>query len=96
MRTYQTLYQNEVRAVEITVNDQDGQDFEPDSATVKILDNDGNTVVGEQAAMNNGNQIYTIVGTTTTATIGTYKIIWKLVKGSYTYYHSTDLEIHGL
>lgn len=96
MRTYQTLYEGEIRAVEITINDQDGQDFEPDSATAKVLDEDENTVVTEQAATTSGNQIYTVIGTTTTSNTGKYKIIWKIIKGSYTYYHATDLEVHDL
>jgi hypothetical protein len=96
MRTYQTLYEGEVRAVEITINDQNGQDFEPDEATAKILDSNDNVVVAEQDAMISGNQIYTIVGTATTSNVGTYKIIWKITKGSYIYYHSTDLEVHDL
>lgn len=96
MKTYQTLYVNENRAVEITINDQDGQDFEPDSATAQILDSDGNEIVGEQAAMVSGNQIYTIVGTTTTGTAGTYKIIWKITKDTYIYYHSTKVEVQEL
>jgi len=96
MITYQTLYQNEIRAVELTINDQDGIDFAPSAAYATIETETGVTVVAEQAAMVTGNQIYTVVGTATTATIGKYKILWRILKDGYTYKHRTDLEILSL
>lgn len=93
MQTYQALYQNERRAVELTINDQDGQDFAPSAAYASIEDSNGNTVITEQAAQVIGNTILTVVGPTVTANIGEYKIKWRILKSGYTYYHATDLEI---
>ena len=93
MYTYQALYQNEVRAVELTINDQDGQDFAPSAAYAEIVNSSGNTVVAEQAAQIIGNTVLTIVGTLVTANIGKYKIKWTLMKSGYTYRHATDLEV---
>lgn len=96
MKTYQTLYQNENRAIEITINDDDGQDFEPTSVKTYVLDSNGNTIIEEQDAMVSSNQAYTIIGTTVTATVGTYKLIWKIEKDSYIYYHRTDIEVYNI
>ena len=96
MRTYQSLYKNERRAVEITINDEDGASFITDGASAAIYDGSGTVVVAEQAAYTDSNKIYTIVGTTTTANIGKYKIVWKLIKDTYIYYHSTDLTVQEL
>jgi len=105
MRTYQTLYQNEIRAIEITINQQDGTQFIPSGAYVTILrtaDSDNayagtdytdTVVIAEQAAQVNGNSVSTLIGTTTTANVGTYKILWKILRSTYTYYHVTDLEV---
>jgi hypothetical protein len=96
MRTYQTLYKNERRAVEITVNDQDGQLFVPTSASASIYDSSNEIVVPEVAAMVELNRVYTIVETTVTGTVGKYKIVWKLFKDTYIYYHSTDVVVEEL
>lgn len=96
MITYQALYQNEIRAVELTINDQDGIDFAPSAAYAAIENEAGDVIVAEQAAMVTGNQIYTVVGTTTTATIGKYRILWRILKDGYSYRHATDLEILSL
>jgi hypothetical protein len=96
MRTYQALYKNEIRAVEVKMNDQDGQPFLSDAASAAIYDSDGDIVVAEQAAYSVSNSVYTVVGRTTTANRGKYKIVWKIKKGDYTYYHATDLEIQEL
>jgi len=93
MVTYQALYQNEIRAVELTINDQDGIDFVPSAAYAAIENESGETVVAEQAAMVTGNQVYTVVGTATTANKGKYRILWRILKNGYTYMHATDLEI---
>ena len=93
IRTYQSLNKNEVRAVELTIKDIDGQSFTVDSAYAEVLNSSGSAVVDEQAAYTQVGKIYTIIGTTVTATTGTYKIIWRIVKDSYTYYHATELSV---
>jgi hypothetical protein len=95
-RTLQTFLQNEVRALEITVRDQDGNAYAPDAAYFQVQDEDGLEVVAEQAASVVNNTVNALIGTTTTAQVGTYYIIWRLVKGQYTYYHVTELEVHKL
>lgn len=91
--TYQAFYQNEIRALELDINDQTGADFSPSAAYVTVQTKSGTEVVAEQAASISGSQIRTIIGTTTTATVGEYKVIWKILASGYTYYHVTDLEI---
>jgi len=96
MKTYLTLYKNEKRAVELEIDDSDGQDFILGSSNSSVLDANNNVIVSEQAVYTYSNKAYTIIGTATTGTIGLYKIKWKIVKGSYTYYHITNLEVIDL
>ena len=93
MNTYQSFYINEIRALELTINDREGQPFCPSGATVTIKNESGSTVVSEQAAMVSTNRVRTIIGTTVTSTVGEYKVIWKIRYGSYSYYHVTILEV---
>lgn len=96
METYQALYVNEIRALEITINDQAGAPFEPSEGYVEVQDSSGNIVVAETAASISSNTAGAIIGTAVTATAGNYKVLWRLVKSSYTYYHVTELEITTL
>ncbi len=101
-RTLQTFLQNEVRALEITVRDQDGNAYNPDGATYTVQDENGDTVpsagtpISDFAARVENNTVSTIIGTATTAQVGTYYIIWKLLKDQYTYLHVTELEVRKL
>lgn len=96
MNTYQSFYQNEIRALELTINDQDGNDFIPSAAFAQVLTDKGVEVVAEQSAQIDSNQVRTIIGTAVTATAGEYKVIWRILYASYTYYHSTVLEVQEL
>ena len=60
MKSYITLYQNEIRAVEITIRDQNDLVWEPSSATFKIIDSDNNIVLAEATAMVEDNKVYAI------------------------------------
>ena len=91
--TYQSFYVNEDRALEITINDQDGNDFAPSAAWAQVRTDTGTIVIAEQSAMVVGNQIRTIIGTTVTATAGEYKVIWRITYGGHTYFHITILEV---
>lgn len=97
-RTLQSFLQNEIRALEITVRDQDGNAFTPTGAFTEVQDVNGETVVAEQAASVVNNTVNTIIGIATTAQIGTYYIIWRLIDsaGPYTYFHVTELEVAKL
>jgi len=99
-QTYMTLYENEVRAVEISIRDQDDAVWYPSSAYVKIVDDDGNTVVNEVPVMVFENTILTKVDTNITSVPGKYHLIWKILKTSgsttYTFYHKTTLTVEEL
>jgi len=92
-RTQQEFNQNEVRKLELTINDQDGQNFIPSAAYVQVVNNSGTTVVVEQSADIDVNQVSTVIDSTTTGTVGKYKVIWRLRKSIYTYYHLTEIEV---
>lgn len=96
MQTTQTLYQNEVRAVQLRLTDQDDAAFQPDSAYTTIYDSSGSVVRAEQACYTDGSSIYDIIGEAVTDTVGDYDIIWKVIKGNYTYYHKTNLTVLSL
>ncbi len=95
-QTHQTFYKNEIRALEITVRDQDGNEYAPSGAYVEVQDDVGDTVVAEQVALVTSNRVSTLIGTATTASPGTYNIIWRLLKSGYTYFHVTQLEVRKL
>ena len=92
-RTQQEFNQNEVRKLELTINDEDGQDFIPSAAYVTIINKSGTTVVEEEIADIDGNKVSTVINSTTTGTVGKYKVIWRLRKSIYTYYHLTEIEV---
>jgi S-adenosylmethionine synthetase len=94
--TYQTMQQYEVRTLEITVIDQDGNAFAPDQVVYSIIDSDNAEVVAETLAAKNSNVIFAEVTTTVTGTIGIYKVVWKLTKTGKIYYHVTQLEVTTL
>lgn len=96
METYQSFYKGEIRALRVTIDDQDGADFAPSAAYVQIKDKNGETVVAEQAALVSSNTVSTLIGTTVTDSVGTYKVIWRILHSVHTYYHITELEIQEL
>lgn len=96
MQTNQTLYQNEKRAVEIRLTDQDDATFEPDAAYTVVYDSSGNIVRESQSCYKESNKIYDIIGPAVTENAGDYEIIWKIEKGDYTYYHKTNLTVLSL
>jgi hypothetical protein len=92
-RTYQELNINEIRAIQLIIEDNDGVDFAPSASYVTIQDKQGNVKVPKQAAFTINNSISTIVGTMTTSATGYYNVIWEIYKSGYTYYHCTELEV---
>jgi len=92
-RTQQEFNQNEVRKLELTINDEDGQNFIPSAAYVQVLNKSGTVVVAEQQADIVTNKVSTVINSTTTKTVGKYKVIWRLRKSIYTYYHLTEIEV---
>ena len=91
--TYQSFYVSEDRALEITINDQDGNDFSPSAAWAQIKTDKGVQVIAEQPAMVVGSSVRTLIGPTVTGTAGEYKVIWRMAYSGHTYYHITILEI---
>jgi len=101
MKSYITMYENEERAVELLIRDQDDVAWTPDAAYFKILSSEGPTVVTEGPAMVTGNTIYALVTTVVTQNAGEYDIVWRIVKegendDSYTFYHKTRLVVEEL
>ena len=92
-RTQQEFNQNEVRKLELTINDEDGQDFIPSAAYVRVLNKNDVEIVAEQSADINVNKVSTVINSVTTGTVGKYKVIWRLRKSIYTYYHLTEIEV---
>jgi len=94
METIKTLYQNERRALKLSLyNDNDSFDDITESF-YSVYDNDGNIVIAEQKAYTDDNSASVVIGTTVTSTIGTYYIIWKIIdNNNYIYYHKTLLQV---
>ena len=69
MKTYITFYQGEIRAVEITIRDQDDDDFDPSGAYFSVVDSDGTTVKAEADCLVTENKIYALINTEVTATV---------------------------
>lgn len=100
MKTYLTIYQNEQRAAELEIRDQDDAEYTPTTVYAKIVNSAGTVVVAEAAALIIGNTATMLITSTISATIGDYEIIWRITKTSgdttYTYYHKTQLVIEEL
>lgn len=94
--TYQSFYQNEVRALQLEIDDNDGTDFVPSGAYVQVQDSDGDTVVAEQAALVSLNTVSTLIGTSVTSVVGEYRVIWRILHSQHTYYHITELQVESL
>ena len=98
--TYVDMYENERRAIEISIRDQDDATWDPTAAYASVIDEDGDTVVAEAVAYVTDNLIYTIIDSTVTETPGNYQVIWRITKTSgvqtYTYYHKTVLTVKEL
>ncbi len=92
-RTYQELNINEIRAIQLIIEDNDGVEFAPSAAYVTVKDKQGNTKVPTQQAFVSGNGVSTIIGSITTSAAGNYNVIWELNKSGYTYYHCTELQV---
>jgi hypothetical protein len=100
MKSYITLYQNEVRAVEITIRDEKDLIWEPDTAYFSIIDSNGTVVLDEATAMVQDNKVFAIFPSSVSATCGSYDIIWKIEKevnpNTYVYYHKTNVVVEEL
>lgn len=100
MKSYITLYQNEVRAIEITIRDQEELDWLPSNAYVSVRDKNGNFIINETTAMVNDNKIYFIIPTTVTSVVGVYDVLWKIIKvdgsNTYVFYHKTNVIVEEL
>lgn len=98
--SYITFYQNEVRAVEITINDQDDVAWTPSTAYMTVVDNDGDVIVSEAVVLVSANTVVGLIDTRTTETPGDYYLIWRILQtvgaSTYTYYHKTALVVEAL
>lgn len=100
MNTYLTVYENEQRAVELTIRDNDDVAYTPDSATYVIKDSNGTVIVASATCMIDENKIYFMVTDTVTALPGEYDVIWTINKVSgantYIFHHKTKLVVEEL
>lgn len=94
--TYQDMVQYETRVLEITIIDQNGLAFVPDNVYYKVLDSDETEIVSETLAAQNSNTILADIGSTVTANIDIYRVVWKITKNNKVYYHVTVLEVTTL
>jgi len=92
-RTHQEINQNEIRPLELSINDHTGAPFNPSGAYATIYDSENNIVVDEHIVMISGEKIYTILDTVVTGIVGSYTVKWKILYGGYTYYHITDVDV---
>ena len=91
--TIQQLYQGEERVVQLTLYNRDNTSFAPSGAYFQVVDSDGDVIVTETDATISENIISCVIDTTTTATVGTYFIIWRIMQTGSTFYHKTRLQI---
>jgi hypothetical protein len=102
MKTYLTFYQNEQRAVELTIRDQDDVPYVPSNVYASITEAvSGSTVLAEAVCMLTSNVAYMFVPHDVTDTIGRYDIVWRIVKenlgsDTYTFYHKTALMVEEI
>ena len=95
-KTNISINENEVRAVSLEIRDQNDDNFEPSYAYVQVVDSDDVVIVVEAETLVTDNAVSTVLDGTVTANIGTYYIIWRIVKTSYTYYHKTKVDVMSI
>ena len=93
--TIQQLYQGEVRTIQLTLYDRNNtSNFAPSGAFYSVIDSDGDIVMEEtEVTAINENIINGIINTTVTDNVGTYFIIWKIMKSGSIYLHKTRLDV---
>jgi hypothetical protein len=100
MKTYLTIYQNEQRAAELEIRDQNDAQYVPSSVYATIVDDSAAIVLQETPALIINNTASILIPSSISSTIGEYEIIWRILKVSgdntYTYYHKTQLVIEEL
>lgn len=101
MKTYLTIYQNEQRAIDLLIRDQDDAEYTPTNVYAKIVDSNGNTVMAETEATVSSNVATILIQADYTDTVGVYEIVWRITKTvdgpvTYTYYHKTSLTIEEI
>lgn len=93
--TYVEMNTNEVRAIRVSIRDQDDSKFLPSSVTYTVVDSNDETVKSGSATIDD-NIMIALIDTDVTGTAGDYDVIWKITKDSYTYYHKTNLIVNDL
>ena len=100
MKSYITLYQNEVRAISITIRDEKDLAWSPSTAKFYIINSNGDTVLSEATAMVEDNIVYAIFPSSVSTVCGSYDIVWKIEKvvapNTYIYYHKTNVVVEEL
>ena len=101
MKTYLTFYQNEIRAIELEIRDQNDDAYNPTTAYAWVYNSDGVTVVTEGPCMVTANKVYVLIGEGVTNTPGEYDVVWRIMKSgdngdSYRFFHKTRLTVEEL
>lgn len=94
--SYITFYQNEVRAIELVILDQDDVSWVPTTAYYTVINELERIIVSLEPAQVTSTGVSALISTNVTETPGTYVVQWKLVKDSYIYYHKTTLIVNEL
>lgn len=100
MKTFETMYTGDIRAIQITIWDQNDEAWLPSTVFAKVVNSDGEIISIEQLCLIIDNSAATIVPLAVTEFAGTYEVIWRIVKvvGSdiFTYYHKTELRVEEI
>jgi hypothetical protein len=100
MKTYTTMYQNEIRAIELLIRNQKDEPFYPDTVLAKVVDMDGNIIISETGTLIIDNTASFLINEDVTSNIGNYEVIWRITKNvsgnEHVYYHKTNLNVEEL
>jgi len=94
--TYATIFQNEIRTLELSIRNEDETRFIPTSASVYVTDLDGEKVedctvsIGTSGGVNE-NVITALITKNTSQIPAEYLVYWNIVKNTNTFVHRTNL-----
>ena len=94
--TYVQFFINEVRAISITIRDDQELDFNPDTVTCLVENVSGSVLVVDTPAQIVANMASFTIDTTITANKGIYNAIWTINKDNLVYKHKTILTVEDL
>lgn len=101
MKTYVEMYQNEQRALELEMRDENDLPYTPSIVYFKVVDSKGNIVQEEETCLILQNSAIALITPLTTANVGDYEVIWRILRNvtgqtTYTYFHKTQVVVEEL